>query len=94
MNARNSCLKLAPYIGDGNVLFIVIIAKFIVLFETSPVYRGRKQSFDGQYTTLQRFETSPVYRGRKLSHDLIIFSRYLISLKLAPYIGDGNPPPP
>ena len=61
----------------------------MIEFETSPVYRGRK--LEELLTILKckfMFETSPVYRGRKLVN--IIVGMTNISLKLAPYIGDGN----
>ena len=37
-----SSLKLTPYIGDGNSISLFNISFNIILFETSPVYRGRK----------------------------------------------------
>ena len=61
-------------------------------FETSPVYRGRKPS--SNCIILSRnsswFETSPVYRGRKLHYRNLRSYILNFSLKLAPYIGDGN----
>ena len=64
-----SGLKLAPYIGDGNLDKFSISTKFNMVFETSPVYRGRKPA----YATQPQRCAAP-------------------RLKLAPYIGDGNPP--
>ena len=85
-------MKLAPYIGDGNIINSSRISSERMKFETSPVYRGRKLliSMLSNNELTRMFETSPVYRGWKLLQKLLELILELQSLKLAPYIEDGN----
>ena len=65
------CLKLTPYIGDGNTC---------VIYHNLSIFDNK-------------FETNPVYRGRKLVDKLRFLKKAIdTSLKLTPYIGDGNLP--
>ena len=61
-------MKLAPYIGDGNVLaFAGKAEKVIVGLKLAPyIGDGNIRLATSLFNMIKEFETSPVYRGRKL----------------------------
>ena len=61
------CLKLTPFIGDGNIKNgSNIVGAVFLKFKTNPVYRGRKPNkLSTIITNFKEFKTNPVYRGRK-----------------------------
>ena len=91
-NTKSFSLKLAPYIGDGNLVLIQYLHILIYQFETSPVYRGRKPvTFRGLLLSQEtsQFETSPVYRGRKLLH--YCYTHFLLKFETSPVYRGRKP---
>ena len=85
------CLKLTPFIGDGNLKYIYIGLLVDMSLKLTP-FIG-----DGNFILFpiaresMKFKTNPVYRGRKQSSPVKTPNFLtLLSLKLTPLLGDGN----